>query len=85
MLKQLILNLLIVSVFSLAVWPGENNITTVDEKNYFPVNLSGLYYVFNGGISKDIMYGILNKPSVMYKLGWNGKSWVSLNVKVLEF
>lgn len=56
-------------------WLGLNEVTTVDYENEFKVfgdGISGLVYSSN-----DIMYAIMNDPSTLFKLRWNGTYWVS--------
>jgi hypothetical protein len=60
-------------------WPGPNKVESVDKKDTWGINFSGLYYISNGDINRDIMYGIMNKPPLMFKLRWDGdhSNWVN--------
>ena len=55
-------------------WPGTNNVMTVDATNAFTSNLSGLYYEAG---SPTVLWAVLNSPSTIFKLVWNGTLWAS--------
>ena len=58
-------------------WPGDQTAVTVDYKNEFPPNLSGLLYEVDKSSGQAFMYGVMNKPPTLYKLYWNNTYWVS--------
>jgi len=77
-----VLSFLIVYLFTLydlikcaVPWPGDSSVTVADTENEFGENLSGLYY--NRGISDsasdDFLFGVMNSPSKIFKLQWNGE------------
>lgn len=69
---------LIRTISSSNTWPGDSSVTTVDKADEFGSNLSGLHYYVsesNDKISSDFLYGILNDPSTIYKLYWDGLYW----------
>ena len=63
------------AVSAFDVWPGGNNVVTVDVANTFPSNLSGLIYEPAQGSSPNVLWGALNAPSKIYRLLWNGTVW----------
>lgn len=58
-------------------WPGDSSVSVADAANEFRENLSGLYY--NQGTlestSDDFLFGVMNSPSTIFKLFWNGIYW----------
>lgn len=56
-------------------WPGRNAVVTVDQANTFGTNLSGLFY--EASFAGDVLWAVRNGPSTLFKLMWNGTSWVS--------
>lgn len=58
-------------------WPGPDNVVTVDELNQFGDNLSGLHYEDATATSPTVLWGVLNSPSLLYRLLWNGSTWAS--------
>ena len=66
------------TINSSKTWPGDSSVTTVDEADEFGQNFSGLHYYASESsnkISSDFLYGILNDPSTIYKLYWDGLFW----------
>ncbi|HEY0464501.1 MAG TPA: lamin tail domain-containing protein, partial [Polyangiaceae bacterium] len=59
-----------------AIWPGQNDVVTVDVANTFPSNLSGLFYEPAQGASPAVLWGALNGPSKIYRLLNDGTNWV---------
>ncbi len=58
-------------------WPGGGAIATVDLLNAFPSNLSGLIYeIGTGPGGADVLWGIRNDPSTMYRLVLSGGNWI---------
>lgn len=55
------------------VWPGQNDVVTVDVANTFPSNLSGLFYEPG---TPAVLWGALNSPSKIYRLINDGTNWV---------
>jgi hypothetical protein len=66
-----------VFAMELQPWPGNDDIETVDTSNYFTENLSGLCYQPQDGAQPAILWAIQNYPPVIYKLKWDGATWVS--------
>ena len=69
---------LIRTISSTNTWPGDSSVTTVDKADEFGSKLSGLHYYVsesNNKISSEFLYGILNDPSTIYKLYWDGLYW----------
>ncbi|HEX7669728.1 MAG TPA: lamin tail domain-containing protein [Polyangiaceae bacterium] len=58
-------------------WPGTDAVVTVDEANTFGTNLSGLDYQPATSSLPAVMWAIQNGPSKLYRLLFNGTSWVS--------
>jgi PKD repeat protein len=56
-------------------WPGQNDVTIVDNANVFGQNLSGLFYQPAAAGAPDILWGVQNQPSTVYQLTWNGTVW----------
>ena len=57
-------------------WPGDDAVVTVDEMNQFPSNLSGLIYQPATASAPAVLWAVLNSPSLLFRLVWNGTSWV---------
>jgi len=58
-------------------WPGANAVTVVDELDQFPSNLSGLFYeAASSGNAATVLWAVQNGPSQLYRLVFNGTSWV---------
>ena len=66
-----------VSLGSSKSWPGGGTVSTVDEKNEFGTNISGLHYFEGPGSSifADFLFAVSNSPSIIYKLYWDGTYW----------
>jgi len=64
------------AVSAFAVWPGKNDVVTVDVENTFTSNLSGLFYEPAQGSTPAVLWGALNGPSKIYRLLNNGTNWV---------
>jgi PKD repeat protein len=56
-------------------WPGQNQVTIVDNANTFGTNLSGLFYQPAAAGAPDILWGVQNQPSTVYQLTLNGTVW----------
>lgn len=61
-------------------WPGATEVATVDETNQFTSNLSGLTYEPAGVASEPVLWAVLNSPSLVFRLVWNGSTWSSTAV-----
>ena len=81
----LVLSFVACTLAGYSTWPGDNNVVTVDEKNYFDENLSGLYYVPSGNLTTDFMFAIMNNPPLLYKLAWNGDVWTSVTCMLIYY
>ena len=64
------------AISALDVWPGGNNVVTVDVANSFPSNLSGLFYEPAEGTTPAVLWGAQNGPSKIYRLLNDGTNWV---------
>ncbi len=60
-----------------ATWPGRNSVVTVDVANTWPSNLSGLFYEPTLGAVPPVLWAVQNGPSKLFRLLFNGTSWVS--------
>jgi hypothetical protein len=56
-------------------WPGGDFIGTVDGSNVFGTNLSGLIYEAAIGGSPDVLWGVRNGPSTIFRLIFDGSIW----------
>lgn len=63
---------------SLQAWPGTDAVVTVDEANYFGTNLSGLNYqpAVPATGAAAVLWAVQNSPSKLFRLLFNGVSWV---------
>ena len=52
---------------------------TVDDVAEFTGNLSGLSYEPGRDGAPDVMWGVRNAPSLLYRLSWNGSLWTSVD------
>jgi hypothetical protein len=57
-------------------WPSAETVVAVDSLNQFPKNLSDLVYQPAG--AGDVLWGLLNSPSTLYCLLWNGTTWSAM-------
>ncbi len=64
------------AVSAFAVWPGGNDVQTVDVAGTFTSNLSGLFYEPAQGSSPAVLWAALNGPSKIYRLINDGTNWV---------
>jgi hypothetical protein len=62
----------------LQAWPGTATVVAVDSLNQFPNNLSDLVYQPPAGGAGDVLWAVMNDPSVIYSLTWNGTTWVGI-------
>lgn len=58
-------------------WPGGNQVVTVDPVNTYASDLSGVHYEPAQGAAPAVLWAVQNQPSKLYRLLWNGSSWVS--------
>ena len=58
-------------------WPGDDAVVTVDEMNQFPSNLSGITYQPATAGSPAVLWAVLNSPSTLFRLVWNGTTFVN--------
>ena len=58
-------------------WPGANSVAIVDSVGQFTGNLSGLSYDPATPPGPDVLWAVQNGPSTLYRLLWNGTTWVS--------
>ena len=57
-------------------WPSDETVVAVDGMNQFSKNLSDLVYEPPyAGASGDVLWGVMNSPSTLYCLLWNGTTW----------
>jgi hypothetical protein len=59
------------------LWPGGNQIATVDPVNTYTSDLSGLHYEPAQATAPAVLWAVQNQPSKLYRLLWNGSLWVS--------
>ncbi|MET0794553.1 MAG: lamin tail domain-containing protein [Polyangiaceae bacterium] len=64
------------AVSAFALWPGANDVQTVDVANTFTSNLSGLFYEAAQGSAPAVLWAALNGPSKIYRLINDGSNWV---------
>ena len=64
-------------------WPGGDAVVSVDSKDEFGGNMSGLEFVPHSG-GNSTMWMIQNEPSTLFNLEFNGKQWVSISGKYLN-
>ncbi|MET0283201.1 MAG: lamin tail domain-containing protein [Polyangiales bacterium] len=55
-------------------WPGSNTVSTVDALDMWTSNLSGLDYQAG---SPNVLWGVQNDPSKLYKLVFDGSIWTN--------
>tara|TARA_R110002124_G_scaffold287056_1_gene470092 strand:- start:424 stop:3453 length:3030 start_codon:yes stop_codon:yes gene_type:complete len=55
-------------------WPGRSAITTVNARDAFSDNMSGL--AFEAATSGDVLWAVKNGPGALYKLVFDGTNWV---------
>ena len=70
---------------ALPAWPGGPSITAVDEVGLAPENLSGLEYEDSGSAAPDSIWAVLNSPSQLFQLQFNGTAWVPATTKTLLY
>jgi hypothetical protein len=63
---------------TLQAWPGTATVVAVDSVNQFPNNLSDLVYQPPAGGVGDVLWAVMNDPSIIYSLTWNGTTWVGI-------
>ena len=56
-------------------WPGTNAIAIADGDNVFGSNLSGLHFEPGASAAEDVLWGIRNNPSTLYRLKSGGMLW----------
>jgi hypothetical protein len=57
------------------VWPGANDVHTIDGQDVFGGNLSDLFYEPASTETLPTLWAVRNDPSVLYRLVWNGLIW----------
>jgi len=57
------------------LWPGSATVATVDPKNTYAENMSGLAY--EAQASENVIWAVQNNPGKLYRLTDNGTTWVS--------
>lgn len=57
-------------------WPGGSAVQSVDLASTFTGNLSGLDYEGSGSAVPGVIWGALNGPGSLYRLIFDGASWV---------
>lgn len=73
---EIVFLFLLVSVHS-TTWPGLNKVVTADKTSQLRPGLSGLFLEKVSSIeSQNIIWGVVNDPSLIYKLLWNGTYWM---------
>jgi hypothetical protein len=55
-------------------WPGADDARTVDPREAFTENLSGLAYESNGGGAA--LWGVQNRPGMLFRLKQSGTQWM---------
>lgn len=58
-----------------AIWPGSDDVTTVDGTAVFGGNLSGLMYEAAVGTSPAVLWGARNGPGSIFRLIFSGGIW----------
>ena len=58
-------------------WPGGNLVVSVDPVDTYQSDLSGLHYEPAQGAAPAVLWAVQNQPSKLYRLLWNGSTWVS--------
>ncbi|HEX2661174.1 MAG TPA: hypothetical protein VHU40_23005 [Polyangia bacterium] len=61
-----------------AAWPTSDPITLVDDADEFTGNLSGLAFEAGADGARDVLWGVRNAPSLLYRLSWDGEVWTSV-------
>ena len=65
------------SADNLSTWPGSGTSSNADKKNAFGKNVSGLFFQAAANSKPAVVWAVKNAPSILYKLGWDGKNYVS--------
>lgn len=65
------------SADNVSTWPGSGTSSNADKKNAFGKNVSGLFYQPAANSKPAVVWAVKNAPSILYKLDWNGKNYVS--------
>lgn len=60
---------------SIATWPGDDNVVTIDGNAVFGGNLSGLAYEAAAGSSPAVLWGARNGIGTLFRLVFNGTIW----------
>jgi hypothetical protein len=61
---------------SAAVWPGTNDVKTLDVATQFTSNLSGLTYEAASASSPAVLWAVVNGPGTLQRLLWNGTNYL---------
>jgi hypothetical protein len=63
-----------------STWPGSSEVWEVDSYGFVVENLSGLTYQPSSvSQNETILWAVQNNPPTLYKLIWNGTTWVSVH------
>jgi hypothetical protein len=60
---------------TLQPWPSTDAVVSVDSLGQFGPNLSDLVYQPPAGGVGDVLWGLMNYPSTLFCLLWNGTTW----------
>jgi hypothetical protein len=58
-------------------WPGPDSAPAVDTAGALGTNLSGLHYEAAASAADDVVWGVKNAPSTLYRLKQTAGAWVS--------
>ena len=58
-------------------WPGEDEVSTIDEQNTFGANMSGLFYEPASADEAATLWAVQNNPPKLYKLTQTDEGWAS--------
>lgn len=66
-------------------WPGGSALDVVDLAGLATENLSGLTYEGSGSATPGTLWAVLNNPSLLFKLQFDGTNWVPAFTKTLTY
>ena len=62
---------------TLEAWPGSSAVQNAGVANALGGNMSGLTYEGSGSATPGVLWASKNGPGTLYRLIWNGATWVS--------
>ena len=62
---------------TLEPWPGSSSVQNAGVVNALGGNMSGLAYEGSGSATPGVLWASKNGPGTLYRLVWNGSSWIS--------